>query len=303
VNIGECYKQAWRGFSRWWIPLCAIALIAVVADALPRMLAQNDVTQTSLMKDVWSMTQAMAANDLDAVQQYSRRVRSGGIQFIQALGRYTLYSLPVVLPVAVLLIVFGMKASSKEGLDIKKDARTAGRRGFYVLLTQIYAMVVTAIPILLFALFARFLQTAVKGQSPAFALGLVLVALLGLFVALFFTCICYILFFFAPQLAADEELGPIKSMIVSQRMVRRSFMMVFLLVMTNVTIQGFAAITVIGLIPATAFVNTARGAAYYQLLELERADGNPAEECSTEKSPDDDQAQSPTDFPPPVTQA
>ncbi|MDF1664356.1 MAG: hypothetical protein P1V97_21505, partial [Planctomycetota bacterium] len=80
----------------------------------------------------------------------------------------------------------------------------------------------------------------------------------------------YVLFFFAPQLAADEELGPLQSMLKSQRMVRRSFLMVFLLVLINSSIQGLLGLTIIGLIPGTAFANTARGAAYYQLLEEER---------------------------------
>lgn len=278
MDIVECYKQAWRGFSRWWIPLCLVAFVAVAADLLPRLLAQQDVDQTSITTDFFAMLDAAQKDDPREVQRRMNSLKSTTLSFVQATGRYTLYLLPIALPIAVMLIVFGMKASSKEGLSLKEDTKRVGRRGLSVLLTQVFAMVVTFSPFFVVVAILLAFRGKFQGTTPLIALSAALIAMflffLGFMVAAFF----YILFFFAPQLAADEELGPLQSMLKSQRMVRRSFVMVFLLVLINSSIQGLLGLTIVGLIPGTAFANTARGAAYYQLLEMENAalgDGPP----------------------------
>lgn len=269
VDITECYKQAWRGFSRWWIPLCLVAFVAVAADLLPRFLAQQDVDQSSITADFTAMVKATAENKPREVQRRMNSLKASTQKFVEATGRYTLYLLPIALPIAVMLIVFGMKASSKEGLSIKEDTKRVGRRGLSVLLTQIIAMVVTIAPFFVVVALLLLFRGKLQASTPLMALSSALIALFFFFLAFLGAAFFYVIFFFAPQLAADEELGPIQAMLKSQRMVRRSFMMVFLLVMINMSIQGLLGITVIGLIPATAFANTARGAAYYQLLELE----------------------------------
>lgn len=279
VNIAECYKQAWRGFSRWWIPLCLVAFVAVAADLIPRFLAQQDVDQSSITADFTAMVEAASQDKPREVQRRMNSLKASTLKFVEATGRYTLYLLPIALPIAVMLIIFGMKASSKDGLSLKEDTKRVGRRGLSVLLTQVGAMVVTLSPFFVVIAVLLAFRGKLQGATPLTALITALVALFFFFLAFMGAAFFYILFFFAPQLAADEELSPLGSMLKSQRMVRRSFAMVFLLVLINSSIQGLLGLTIIGLIPATAFANTARGAAYYQLLEIDRLaiEGGPPE--------------------------
>ncbi|MDF1664357.1 MAG: hypothetical protein P1V97_21510, partial [Planctomycetota bacterium] len=177
VDITECYKQAWRGFSRWWIPLCLVAFVAVAADLLPRFLAQQDVDQSSISADFIAMSKALQNNNPQEVQRRMDSLKANTVKFVQAAARYTLYLLPIALPVAVMLIIFGMKASSKEGLSLKEDTKRVGRRGISVLLTQVFAMVVTFLPFFAVVAILLAFRGKLQGSTPLLALSAALIAL------------------------------------------------------------------------------------------------------------------------------
>jgi hypothetical protein len=266
VDLRACYRQAWKGFRSWWIPLCLIAFIGQIVNYLPQFLAEHALDKEGFLDHVWALAQAVQSDNTDAILYHFEVIKTEGTLFGQTLLLYFLYFLPIALPVAVLLIIFSLKASSKDGLDVKEDTKAAGRRGIHVLLASLLAIGIISLPFVASAVFSRWFLLS---YQPRPAQALITISSI-FFLASFVVVYLYTLLFFAPQLAADGH-GPVRAMLASCRMVKGSFFKVFLLIMINVILQALSLPTVIGLIPVTAFVNTARGAAYYQLLKKQQA--------------------------------
>lgn len=273
MDLIACYREAWRGFSRWWIPLCGLALVWLVANQVPQMMASSAVDRAGLERDVQQLLEAVKDKDERRIQRLTASVQRRFQPAQEALLRVLPAATLVAVPLTVLLLVWGMKAGSRDGLDVKGDTAMAGRRGFAVLMSQLLAMALVAMPLVLgYALYIGVARGLIAAGVANIALivGLGLIWLLVLVPLGFISGFAfYILFFFAPQLAADESLGPLAALRRSSRLVRLSPLAVGVLVCFNIGLQLVAAITIIGLIPVTAFVNTARGVAYYQLLRIE----------------------------------
>lgn len=274
MDLIGCYRQAWDGFSRWWIPLCLVAFVAVAINTIPQLVLRREMQQESMLKDVRDFANAKSDQQR---QRIAKKIQGRAVKALKKGGWMMLTLAPVGLIVGVILIVWGIKASSKEGLDVKAHSLQAGKRGFHVATTQILAMLIVLAP---FPLMVLAFRAVVQGMGGVQTEGGILLVVLALMACLGFACLIavllYTLFFYAPQLAADEGLGPLAALFKSQRMVRLSPLKNLVLVLCNVFLQAASAPTIIGLIPATAFVNTARGAAYLQLLEsYKREYGSP----------------------------
>jgi len=264
MNLISCYRLAWAGFSRWWIPLCLVALIGVLAETAPRFMAQREAPLPSLAK---SGSELLAARSEHERVERSRAILAQLQESGLRMGRWALLFAPIAIPVTILLIVFGMKATSREGLELGADTRLAGRRGLAVLLSQVLALGIAFGPVVLWLAGLRFLGEQLPGQVAL----LLLIALPTLALALGLVAVLYVVFFFAPQLAADSVRGPLGALFMSARLVWIAPVSTSALVAINALLQILSIPTVIGLIPVTAFVNTARGAAYQQLLAEHRA--------------------------------
>jgi hypothetical protein len=175
--------------------------------------------------------------------------------------------LPLAIPLGVLLLVLGLSAVSTEGARLSEGLGRSWRRGGSVVACQLVATSGAMMPLVLgVALWATFLlPEALSGAAdPASALALGGVIMVS---GTVLAGLIYIAFVFAPQLAIERELSPGAALLESLRMVSKAPLAVAALVLINVSLQLMAAPTVVALIPVTAFVNTARGAAYRQLLE------------------------------------
>jgi len=91
--------------------------------------------------------------------------------------------------------------------------------------------------------------------------------LLAFFVFILPGIYLYIRLFFVSLLMLEKDQGPLQAIQKSWTMTRGNFWNLFLLIVTNTLIQTISIITIIGIIPTTAFANTARAAVFQMLLK------------------------------------
>ena len=76
----------------------------------------------------------------------------------------------------------------------------------------------------------------------------------------------YVKLLFVSLIMLEQKKGALSAIKTSWMMTSGNFWRLFLLVVINALIQFVAVITIVGVIPATGFVNTARAAAFRMLL-------------------------------------
>lgn len=268
VKFSDWYRQAWSGFSRWWIPLCAVAGLLMLVQLTPQLLLQDDPRAVNLKKEAKLLLAAAQKRDQRRVQFRMRRVQARLGEVAARVIEILIWVGPMVLAIGVLLVIMGMGAASKEGVNLKRDSARTGRRGLSVVLTQALGSVLTILPISLCLVSIIVIGRVFKPEPSTMVfitIGLGLLAILSIPLCMGL----YLAFFFAPQLSVDESLNPFRSLRRSIQLIKLAPGPCALLVFCNGSLQSLASLTIIGLIPATAFANTARGAAYYSLLEEE----------------------------------
>jgi len=244
ISVLKCYALAWKSFTKWWIPLCAVSGAIFVFNLLPQILAAPEIRQLgAVLSDA---IDAMLEQDLDALADASERMGRQGGQLAASAGTYTLYVLPAI---AVLTTVLLMVASRAVRDRRRRDTRPLWVA--YVALVHVVIVLVeggVAIVLLLLpgvALLVRALLTLAW---------LVPVAYL------------YIRLVFVYLVMLEHKKGALAALAESWRMTRGNFWRLVLLILMNAAVQSAASGTIIGIIPATGFANTARAAAFWMLL-------------------------------------
>jgi hypothetical protein len=230
LNLIGCYRLAWRSFAKWWIPLCLLSGVMVVFQIVPRIAMQSEIQD--LRASLKALVPAVWTGD---VERMSELVPLAAEQ-LQLLTRrmlvVTAYLFPFVALLTVLLLMQANRAV-KNGADEPKS---------FLFLVYVAVMHVAMAVVKAFAFF--------------------FFAVPGVFL--------YVKLLFASLIMLEEKKGAREAIAMSWRMTTGNFWPLLALVLINVAIQMLVLPTVIGEIPATGFVNTARAAAFRMLRERAR---------------------------------
>lgn len=225
-DLMACYSLAWKSFSKWWIPLTVISFFVVFFQILPQILGMSDFSE--LVHDFIAMVKAIIASDSDTLDVLSVKI----VERSNTITREIMKVGTILFPLTALLsIILIMQAN----LAVKDSNKR--ERSLFELLYISFLHVVLAI-VKLFAF--------------------VLLIVPGVYL--------YIKLLFVSLVMLEENKGFWEAIKKSWILTEGNFWMLFTLVFLNSSVQGVLATTIIGAIPATAFVNTARAAAYRQLL-------------------------------------
>lgn len=227
LNVFKCYALAWQSFSKWWIPLCLISGIIIVFQVLPRILVRTDVTELGITAR--GCLTAFVENDRDRLLDSTEQLADQTGMLMRKLIRFTLWSFPLIALLTVALLMYANRAV--------KNRREPGRG-------------------LLVMLYIALVHTVV-------AVG----KLLAFFVFVLPGVYLYVRLVFVSLVMLEDGCGAAEAIRKSWQMTRGNFWELFLLLLMNTGIQMVALPTVIGAIPSTGFVNTARAAAFRMLLE------------------------------------
>lgn len=226
-NIIGCYALAWRSFAKWWIPLCLISGIIVVFQIVPRILTRADTNEFRITAS--SFMTAFSANDWDKLEQMSPKVAEQTGLLISKLARFGIYVFPLIALFTVILLMYANWA-------VKNTHER--RKRFSALVYIAFVHVVLAVGKLLACCFCFF---------PGVYL--------------------YIKLLFVSLIMLEEKKGARAAIKISWQMTNGNFWKLFLIVLMNTGVQLLVLPTIIGEIPVTGFVNTARAAAFRMIWE------------------------------------
>lgn len=227
LSVITCYALAWRSFSKWWISLCLLSGVIVVFQIAPRVLVRSDMSE--LRTTTTRFVIALSQSDLGKLEEMSAELAAQTGMLMRKLIRLGLYAFPLIALFTIALLMYANRAVKN---------RQEPNRPFFFLLYIALVHVVLAV---------------------------------GKLLALFFFVVpgiyLYIKLLFVSLVMLEEGSGALAAIRKSWRMTRGNFWELLLLVLMNAGVQLLVLPTVIGEIPATGFVNTARAAAFRMLLE------------------------------------
>lgn len=225
-DLIDCYKLAWKSFSKWWIPLTLISFFVVFFQILPQILSMGELS--SFKKDTIEIFVAIFNSDADKLETLSASI----VDKSQSISVNFMKMGTILFPLTALLSIVLIMQANLAVKDTNKRERT-----FFELIYISVVHVVLAI-VKLFAFF--------------------LFVIPGVFL--------YIKLLFVSLVMLEEKEGVWTAIKKSWQLTEGNFWPLLTLVVLNTSVQGMVVPTIIGAIPATAFVNTARASAYRQLL-------------------------------------
>lgn len=225
-DVMACYKLAWKSFSKWWIPLTVISFFVVFFQILPQILSMGEVS--SFKKDVVDIFVAAFNQDADKLDSLSVAITDRSQNITTNFMKMGTILFPLT---ALLSIILIMQAN----LAVK-DTNKRDRTFFELIYISIVHVVLALVKLLAFFLFV----------------------IPGVYL--------YIKLLFVSLVMLEEKESVWTAIKKSWQLTEGNFWPLLMLVVLNTSVQGMVVPTIIGAIPATAFVNTARASAYRQLL-------------------------------------
>jgi len=247
ININLCFKEAWRGFKGWWIPLCIVSTAIMLSQiSIPKKLVRNELETLKPYQQAYTEFKAEVLNI--EVIKHPTQVSESYVDFLFELMEITsrpeikrelghlLIKITVVVGVIVSILNLLMIILAKASVEPDKKKRTVKRnlsRGIILSFVYIFLAFVKIIP--------------------------------------FFFCVLpgiyfYCKLFFTGFIITEESADPISAIAKSWKMTNGNFIEVLILFLTIIAVDIISIVTVIGVIPGTSYNYTLRAAAYRQLV-------------------------------------
>lgn len=227
LSLKTCYALAWKSFSKWWIPLCLISAFILVFEVVPRILLRPE---TAALEQKFSEgVSAFRYGTFEELEAVLLDAQAKSRAYTLKLSKLLFVLLPFIALLSMILLAW-----SNAAVKGRRNEHSPGRM-----------LIITGVHLLL---------TLIKG------IGFCLFILPGFYL--------YIRLLFVTLIMLEEkETGMMDAIRKSWQMTRGNFWNLLTLVCLNGTLQLVVSPTLIGLIPATGFANTARASAY-QMLKL-----------------------------------
>ena len=224
-SLKRCYAVAWKAFGKWWIPLCLISGLVMVFEIGPRILLRPETR--AFESAVADHLAVLKTGSLEQIADMLVALQVEMQVYMLKLSRWLLLAFPFVALLTMILLMWANSAV--------KDRR--GKNSFgrlvYIALLHVGLALIKGIAFLFFILPGVFIYIRL------------------LFVSLI--------------LLEEKETGVVEAVKRSWALTAKNFWELLALVALNSVLQFAVAPTLIGLIPVTGFVNTARAAAYQML--------------------------------------
>ncbi len=238
IDLQRCFREAWRGFSLWWIPLCIVSAIGFASEWVRRTHMKTTLAHPfAPFVDAWRLLWAHPSPD-------------GAEQFIATCQR--LIADPAVGPPLITALMTVIKV------------------------TLVFALVACVLNVAIVVIAKNAVQPRRESidvrhyakRSPLLAASYAVLALIKVVPFFFFVLpgvVLYVRLYFTSFLITEESASPFTAMRQSWIMTRGVFMPLLMLFIANVGVDLIAAVTIVGFIPANSFNYTLRAAAYRQL--------------------------------------
>lgn len=223
----QSYKLAWKSFRKWWIPICLVSLLIFIFEIIPRILVSSEFQNFNT--SVKQLTSAIIQNDADRIKLLSIEIQYEIRIILNKIIQTTAIVFPFIALATVVLLMIANWATKD-----KKGERKSVLSLIYIACVHI---VLACIKLLAFLLFI----------------------IPGVYI--------YVKLLFVSLLMLEEDMSAWEAVRRSWIMTNGYFISLFLLTALNSIIQFLLLPTIVGLIPGTGYVNTARAAAFRLILQ------------------------------------
>jgi len=284
-SIKHSLQESFRGFSKWWIPLCSISLIILLSQSwLPKLLLKYS-------KDAWLLKpyfQAFNLFEKEVVHLATAgdafiNLKNRFIEITQTLGTkhyfkilagelaigFTVIFLLLCLLYIITIVISKISVSKTNTEGMLENSL---KKSHYLTLSYLFLSIIKVVPFCLavlvpFTLFTLKLYFSKESQSGA----LIMSEWLGiLFLSLFIFILSvylYIRLYFTGFIITETSANPFKAIKSSWKLTNDQFTKMFIIFLLTLVIDFIAIITIIGFIPGNSIKYTLRASVYRQLTE------------------------------------
>lgn len=278
-------QESFKGFSKWWIPLCGISLIIMVSQSwLPKLLLKYS-RDTQLLKPYF---QAFNLFEKEVVHLATAgdafiNLRSRFVEITQTLGPNHYFQVLagelaigfiVIFLLLCLLYIITIVISkiSVSKTDTKGILESSLKKSHYLTLSYLFLSVIKVLPFCLSILLPFIFFTLKLYFSKGSQSGVIIMSewLAILFFSLFMfilSCYLYIRLYFTGFIITEASANPFKAIKSSWKITDNQFPRIFIVFLLTLVIDFIAIITIIGFIPGNSIKYTLRASVYRQLTE------------------------------------
>ena len=250
IDINLCFREAWKGFKGWWIPLCLVSAVIMISQvSIPKKIVRNELETLKPYEEAYEEFKAETFN-INAIKNPTQVVQSyqdfivewfwiSSRPEIKTAFRNIFIKIILILGVIVCVLNLLMIVLAKASVEPDKNKRTVKRdlsRGIILSLSYILLSFVKVIPF-------------------------VFCILPGIYV--------YCKLYFTGFIITEESADPISAMTKSWKMTNGIFFEVLIIFLVTIAVNTVSVMTIVGVIPGTSYNYTLRAAAYRQLKEFE----------------------------------
>ncbi len=221
------YILAWKSFKKWWIPICIISFLIFIFEIIPRILISSEFQ--NLKTTSQKLTHAIIKNDTQQIELLTMEVQYKLRLILNKIIQSTAIVFPFIALTTIILLMIANWATKN-----KKEQRKSILSLIYIACVHIILAFIKLFAFMLFII-------------P------------GVYI--------YVKLLFVSLLMLEKDINAWEAVKISWKMTNGYFIDLFLLVALNSIIQFILLFTIVGLIPGTGFVNTARAASFRLILQ------------------------------------
>lgn len=284
-SISLSIKEGFKGFGKWWIPLCSVSLIILLTQSWLPKLAMEYSDEAKFLSPYYQALQHFQSEitsietaghafiDLkykileitsQMGQNYDFHIFAGKMVFA-----FIIIFILVSMLYIVTIIISKMSVSKNpEQIDFKKTIKHSPLMALSYFVLCVIKILPFCISILLpFFFFVISLSSSTGEESGLYVLITWLILLFITFLIFIFGIYFYIRLYFTGFIITEESVNPFKAVAKSILLTRGLFLKVGVLFIITSIIDIVSIITIIGFIPANSIKYTLRASAYRQILE------------------------------------
>jgi len=246
INVNLCFKEAWKGFKGWWIPLCLVSTAIMLTQvSLPKRIVYKELETLKPYKQAYEDFKSQTLN-LNSISQPEKALESyqdfvikcseiSSDKRVILAFIYLLMKLFAILGLIICILNIIMIVLAKASVEPDKKKRTVKRdlsRGIILSLSYILLAFIKMIPFIFCLL-------------PGFYI--------------------YCKLYFTGFIITEESADPFTAMKKSWKMTEGNFWEVLIIFLVTIAVNVISIMTIIGVIPGTSYNYTLRAAAYRQL--------------------------------------
>jgi hypothetical protein len=289
IDINKTVTEAFKGFKRWWFPLCAItATIFLSQSWLPHLLFSSLINKNKINELKLTISiikeKAVTTGDPDAVieQFKSSIIHLYSQPEMHAFLDTLLLKISLILAIIALLLCFlyiiviiiskNSVINNNNKPHFKKNIKKSyflSCSYFSLCLIKAVMMLLPFIIPILYLLIKFSLANATGDNSLIFyhMMEMIGVLLLTVFFILLSTYI-YIRLYFTGFIITEKSSNPFKAVIRSWRLTGNHTKKLLIVFILTIIIDIVSVVSVVGFIPGTGLKYTLRASAYKQCLNI-----------------------------------